>query len=144
MGYSDGEALIFTQVKACNNFDATNTTRANWKVLNKGTSSNYAILRPGPFELEWISFTQYRANWTTVIEVWQRYKDDTDSHTSLYDRVEDLFAILSTPLLGDTTNTIQNSTISVQDEPEEMWVGEDIGYLRWKVNILWREEGSIS
>jgi hypothetical protein len=143
MGYSDGEALILTQVQACNNFDSTNTSRANWKLLNQGKDDHYAILRPGPFDIEWIAFDTYRANWVTVIEVWQRYKDDTDTHTSLYDRVEDLFDILGVPLLGDTTGTIQDSTISVQDEPEEMWMdGGGPAWLRWKINILWREESN--
>lgn len=143
MGYSDGEALILTQVQACNNFDSTNTSRANWKILNQGKDDHYAILRPGPFDIEWIAFDTYRANWVTVIEVWQRYKDETDTHTDLYDRVEDLFDILGVPLLGDTTGTIQDSTISVQDEPEEMWMdGGGPGWLRWKINILWREESN--
>lgn len=144
MAYSDGEALILTLLRTMSNFDSTNTARANWQILNKGRANHYGIVRPGAFSIEYLSLGQYQANWTTVIEVWQRYKDDGTTQTDLYARVADLLPMLNTPRLGDTTNTILDSRITGGDEPQEMWLTDGGGpaWLRWSVNIEWQEVGS--
>ena len=92
MTYTAGEALLLTVVQGCTGFGSTNASRANWLVLNSGKSDHYVILRPGPFGIEWISPTNYVANYTTVVELWQRYKDDGSSQTSLYGHIANLMA----------------------------------------------------
>jgi len=146
MGYSTGEALILTRVIACDNFDANNTSQANWKILNSGASDHYAILRPGTFDVEFDTICTYHINWNTVIEVWQRYTDETTSQTNLYARVADLFPIMAYPKLGDSGGTILEwSTILGGEEPEEMWI-KDGGpaWLRWKLTLAWKEQGEIT
>ena len=146
MGYSEGEALILTRVIACNNFDSTNTSRGNWKILNQGKSNHYAILRPGAFDVEFDTICTYHVNWNTVIEVWQRYVDDATTRTELYARVADLFPIMAYPKLADTTgNVLEWSVVSGGEEPEEMWTASGgPAWLRWKITLSWKEEGDIT
>ena len=146
MGYSDGEALILTQVQGSSNFDSNNSARGNWKILNKGKSDHYAILRPGAYSTEFISYSNYHAMYRTVIEVWQRYTDETTTHTNLYGYTKDAMeAVIDTPRLGDTGGTIIDSSVTGSDEPpEEMWTdGGGPVWLRWSINVDWVEEKSI-
>lgn len=142
MTYSTGEALLLTRVRACTGFTSTNTTRADWKVLNGGKSDHYAILRPGGFELQWQTLGMAVLRYTTVIEVWQQYIDDATSYTNLYGYVAALYDILSYPHLG---GAIQDSTITSAEEPEQMWRTEGgPGWLRWSIRVDWQEEQTVT
>lgn len=138
MSYSTGEALLLAAVQACASFDSTNTSRANWKVLDKGKSSRYAILRPGAWSAKWVAFNTYNTTYQTVIEIWQRYTDETTTHTNLYALVaEVLEGILPDALGGDILSLL----VSDADEPEEMWTaGGGPSWLRWSVRVNWTEE----
>jgi len=146
LSYNTGEALILTQVQGATNFDSTNTSRANWKLLNQGIDDHYAILRPGAFSTEFISYSSYHANYRTVIEVWQRYADESTTHTALYGYVsEAMLAVIDTPLLGDAGGTIIDSSVTGSDlPPQEMWTdGGGPAWLKWEINVDWIEEKSI-
>jgi len=144
MSYSTGEALLLTRVQACTGFDTNNTSRCNWKILNKGKSDHYAILRPGAFNIEWHALSAYTAHWTTIIEVWQRYKDDSTSQTNLYSHIANLMAIMTYPYLGDHT-TVVDSSIEGADEPEEMWTqGGGPGWIRWQLRVAWQEQAEVT
>jgi len=144
MGYSDGEALILTRVQACSNFDSTNTDRTDWKKLNTGNSDHYAILRPGEFRINWMALSSYHAVWTTVIELWMKYTDDGTTQASLYGYLNDLFAILAYPHMGDSS-TVLDANITGGPEPQEMWPrsGGPV-WLRWNINIEWTEETNVT
>jgi hypothetical protein len=142
MSYSTGEALILTRVQACTGFTSSNTSRADWKVLNSGRSDHYAILRPGSFSLEWQTLSMAVISYTTVIEVWQQYVDDATSYTNLYGYVNNLYNILQYPHLG---GLIQDSTITGAPEVEQMWRQEGgPAWLRWSVSISWQEEQAVT
>jgi len=144
MGYSDGEALVLTRVQACTNFDSTNTSRCNWKILNTGNSDHYAILKPGPFEDGWDSITGALTKWTTIIELWQLYTDETTSYTNLYGYLGNLFAIRGYPHLGNSA-IVRDSNFRGAPAPDEMWPksGGPI-WLRWNINIEWTEETNVT
>jgi hypothetical protein len=142
MSYSTGEALILTRVQACSNFSSSNTSQADWGILNSGKSDHYAILRPGVFSIEWITPLTYVAHWTTVVELWQQYTGPGTAESSLYARAADLLAIQTYPKLGDTSGTIErNATFSGGEDPKEMW-RKDGGpmWLKWELKIEWNEE----
>jgi hypothetical protein len=140
MTYSTGEALILTRVRACTGFTSTNTSRSDWKILNGGKSDHYAILRPGGFTIVWQTLGMSVARYTTVIEVWQQYVDDVTSYSNLYTRVAALYSLLDYPHLGDAAS-IQDSTITTADEPEQMWRTEGgPAWLRWQMRVEWTEE----
>lgn len=144
MSYSTGEALILTRVQACTGFSSTNTARSNWKILNQGKSDHYAILKPGKPRHEWITITDYIIYWTTIIEVWQRYTDETTTQNNLYTHINNLLPILAYPNMGSVA-TVLDSTIGDWEEPEEMWT-ESGGplWLRWKVPVIWQEQVSVT
>lgn len=145
MSYLSGEALILAEVQSCSGFDANNTSRGNWLVLNRGGGDHYAILRPGAFETEWITYTKYLARYTTVIEIWQRYKDDATTKTNLYGHIANIMALMTTPRIGDTTNVISDSSITGAAEPVERWT-KDGGpvWLTWEVQFRWTEEIEVT
>lgn len=146
MSYKLGEAAILAKVQTCTGFDSTNTSQAKWRLLNSGRSDNYAILRPGEFSLEWLTPAMYQANWQTVIEVWQRYKDDGTTQEYLYDLVENLLVGLQVwPNMG-LPNSVHDSSISGGDTPEEMWTagGNGPAWLRWNVTVSWSEQDEIT
>lgn len=142
MSYAAGETLLLAQVIACTGFDANNTSQADWGILNSGKAAVYAILRPGAWNIEWTSYDSYTAHYTTIVEVWQRWKDDTDTHTSLYANVNYLMAMMAYPHIG---GTIEDMTIDGADEPEEMWTKSGApSWLRWTMRIRWDEVSNVT
>lgn len=147
MSYSDGEALILTQIQAATNFDATNTSRGKWGILNKGVSDHYVILKPGPFIIEGETLTQKINRWRTVIEVWQRYKDDGTSMTDLEGYVEDIFdRINQYRKIGDSAGVVQDANITGGSEVTEQWRDRADGpsWLKQELYLDWWEEDDIT
>lgn len=146
MSYDTGEALIEDVVLSCASFNSNNVTRGEWLILNSGKSDHYVILRPGAFTISWLSPDAYLGNWITVCEVWQQYVDDAETRTNLYSYVNEVIAkVLSYKNLGDTNNTIIDSTISGADEPLEMWTREGgPAWLKWELNIEWNETATVT
>jgi hypothetical protein len=143
MTYAAAETLLYNRVLACASFDADNSSQANWKVLNSGKSDHYAILHVGKSSLDWTTLGQYTITWRCIVEVWQRYKDDGTTATSLYGYVNDLLPILAYPHLG---GTITDSTLEAIGEAEEMWRQGDNGplWLRQNLTIAWQEETNVT
>ena len=143
MSYSAGEARILALVRLCTGFSTTNTSQSDWKILSSGKDDNYSILRPAGFGIEWVSISVYQANYKTIIEVWQRYIDETTSKTTLYGHIAALFAILAYPHGGD--NSMGDLTIRVAEEPKERW-SKDGGplWLSWDLEIDWNEQTQVT
>lgn len=147
MGYETGEALIETIVRAATSFSASNVVRANWKALNTGKAAYYAILRPGYFDTAWISPDTYVAHWTTVVELWERYIDDSTTQTALYGHAANLMAaVMPRPRLGDTTGVLQDSTVEGAAAPQEMWNrgGKGPSWLKWELSVRWKEQVTVT
>lgn len=88
MSYAQGEAALLALIQAMPGYSRVNASRGDWKPLNSGASDHYTVLRPGAFTvatdgLGGESLTAYR----TVIEVWQRWKDDTPTLVALEGQV---------------------------------------------------------
>lgn len=147
MSYTNGEANILTRLQAISGFTSSNTSRANWGILNNGKAAYYAILRPGEFSIEWITVTHYLARYRTVCEVWQKYTTDTDSKTNLYSRVAALLTALQAypHLGGGQSSTYIDATISGGPEPTENWTSSGGPlWLRWNLNFDWQEEIEVT
>ena len=117
--------------------------------MNRGqsTSAAYAIAKPGPSEITWLSPTTYQARHTTIIQVWQRYKDDGDSLTNLEARVDNIITkLMPSRTLGDATNSISGATVINLGEVEEMWTKKGVGpaWLKQNVVIQWDEEVTVT
>lgn len=142
MSYSAGETLILTKVRTCAGFTSSNTSQANWKLLNQGKAKFYAILHIGPFVSKWITPKVHRDTYTTVIELWQRYKDDSTSTTDLYTNFAALLTgLMPSKRMGDATGNVDDASVSGGDELEEMWTASGgPAWLRMKINIVWSED----
>ena len=84
MSYVTGEAAVAALLEQATAFNRHNVSRGDWKPLNSGASDHYAVLRPGEFSnvadgLSGEALTTYR----TIIEVWQRWKDDAPTVAAL-------------------------------------------------------------
>lgn len=147
MSYADGEAKLLTVVSSTFGFSAQTVSRGDWKLLNKGRAARYAIIKPGDCTREWISFSAYRATNRAIIQVWERYKDDGTSLTTL-EGFTDLFEqnIMASRRLGDTTKqTVLDANIVEVREVQEMWTkGGGPQWLRQDVVVEWIEIEQIT
>ena len=143
MGYSVGESAILTLIRALSDYNSGNTARQDWKPLHRGKAAYYAILSPGPWTSERISPTGYHDNWTTVIEVWRRYVDDTRP-ALLQDNVADIIAqIRKYPTLNGADG-VQDSKIPGGPGMVEVELGNGSLWARWDINCEWTEETEVS
>lgn len=111
-GYGDTEALWLTRVRAVAGFSATNTNRGDWGILNAGTAAVYAVLKPGEHTREMLSLKTRLNIWQTIIEVWQKYRDDGTTLTDLETNVNNIIAAIDEfPRLGDVGGAIQQGQI---------------------------------
>lgn len=84
MSYSDGEGALLALLQAMPTFGRANASRGDWKPLNSGASDHYAILRPGEFSVVAEALGgEVIVRWRTLIEIWQRWTDDTPTLLAL-------------------------------------------------------------
>ena len=92
-----------------------------------------------------MTHNRYMANWSTVIELWQRYTDDGTSQTNLYGYANELMGIMNYPKLADNNNAVIDAGFAGGEPPMEMWTsGGGPEWLKWELNILWREEIQVT
>lgn len=140
MSEATGEAAVLATLRLATGFSSTNTALANWKLLNTGKDDHYGIVKAGPFTRESSSaLGSYDATWSTVVEVWQRYKNDVDSYTSLRTHIDNVIAKFDAyPQLGDV---VFDSMITEGGEVEEMWRENSDGpsWLKRDLTVTWQE-----
>jgi len=146
-----GMTLIVAQVNAVSGFASTganlNITIAKWGILNTGNSDHYAIIRPGPTERPRISFRIRDSAYRTIIEVWQRYKDDGSTLTNLIGYVNAIAAQIDKyRKLADTTGTIRDAQVSEFSDVTEQWRGNADGpsWLKREIYVDWNEESNVN
>lgn len=141
MSYSQGEAAILTRLQAHEDFSSDNATRGDYGLLNSGHDNVYLVVRPGdPGEQEYITFRVYVVAWNTVIEVWQRYLNETTTLTDLEANVEKIKTQMeSYPQLG--LSQVQYSIMTI-GTPTEQWTedGSALVWLKQEINIQWQEQ----
>ena len=142
MAYTDGETAILNRIKAHADYNTANTDQNDWKKLNRGNKAYYAIVRPNqePAELEFISLAGYVIRWVTVVEVWQRYKDDGSTQASLFGNVQKIITQLQ-PYKKLGLSNVHNSTISSVTPPQQAWRENEAGpsWLTQELSVIWEE-----
>jgi hypothetical protein len=143
--YSDGEALILTQLQAVSGFSSANTSRGKWGILNDGVSRVYGILKPGSFIREQAAMSVNLSVFQTIIQVWYRYKDD-DTLTLLESSVSSIITRFDQyRKLADTTNTIVEAFVKEGREVEEMWTKDGgLSWLKQDLIVEWQEYDGVS
>jgi len=146
MSYSAGEALILTQLQAVTGFSSTNTSRGKWGLLNKGVSNHYGIIKPGAFTREQSAMGANATLWTTIIQVWQRYKDDGDTMTDLETHVANIITRFDQyRKAADTTGTIIDVLINAGGEMQEMWNKDGgLSWLKQDITVTWLEHNNVT
>lgn len=144
--YPDGEALILTQLQNVSGFSSTNTSRGDWVILNSGKSAFYGILKPGIFSRSQGAISMNISTFNTIIQVWQRYKDDGTTLTDLENHVENIINRFDAyRKVNDTTGTIVDAFVSEGREVEEMWTKDGgLSWLKQDVIVQWQEHDNVT
>lgn len=146
MTYPATEALVLTQLQAVTGFSSTNTSRGKWGILNSGMSDHYGIIKPGAFTREQAAMSANEGTYQTIIQVWQRYKDDGDSLTDLETNVDNIIRRFDQyRKLADTTNSVLDATITNGGQVEEMWNKDGgLSWLKQDLVVTWLEYDLVS
>ena len=146
MAYTDGEGAILTRIRAHSDFSTSNTDANDWKILDSGNSAFYAILKPNeePNDVEYYAFGSYVIRWQTVVEIWQRYKDDGTTAASLFGNVQKIIAQMQ-PYKTLGLANVQNAEVVSVTAPSFRW-DQDGGpaWMVQEVNIEWHEQSEIT
>jgi hypothetical protein len=144
-GYDDGEALILGLVQGLTNYNTTNTTQGDWRVLDQGQDVRFAILKPGPHSSLDHTMDRVLDIYRTTIEVWAVFKveeSDAQNLINLEGYVNEIVdGLRPYNRLGDSGQTILKAMVAEVDEVEEHF--NDQGGLEWlkqEVHVEWQEE----
>jgi len=143
MGYPTGEAAILTLIRGLAAYDTNNSDRQDWKMLNQGKAAVYAVLRPGAWvNAQEASVTYHRA-WTTVIEVWRRYIDDTRPVTLQTDVQTVIEHLEKYPTLNGASGVI-SAMISGGGDMQERELNNGSLWAVWDIYCEWTEEKQVT
>jgi hypothetical protein len=146
MSENAGITLLATQVAAATGFSSANVTVMKWGILNQGKADHYAILKPGVASRTALTFTVKDNVYQTIVEVWQRYKDDGSSGTNLMTHVDNVTTRIDQyRKLADTTSLIRDANVIGYSELKEQWTKD--GGLAWisrDVIVEWQEEEPVT
>ena len=147
MTYPAGEIRILALIQGLTEFNADNTSRADWQILYGGDSRWYAILKPGEATRELMTMTRYHHFYTTIIEVWNFFDpkgSETENVNVLETRVQEIIdGLLPYRKTNDSGNTVIHAEIGTTPLPQEI-MNQD-GGLEWlmqEVNLEWIEEAA--
>lgn len=144
--YSEGEALILAQLQAVSGFSSSNTSRGDWGILNSGAAAFYGIVKPGAFSREQGAMAMNVSTFNTVIQVWQRYKNDGATMTDLQGHAKDVINRFDAyRKVGDTTGTIVDAALIEGREVEEMWTKDGgLNWLKQDLIVRWQEHDNVT
>lgn len=147
MAYKDGSALLLGLIRDTATFSADTAAEENWKILNTGKGSVYAVLRPGQHTTEPVSIGQktVHTTWNTVVELWTLYNDTAAPALILKDALEEIEAkIVQYPYLGDQTKVLYATTYT-GEEMQERWLSESgPKWAVWELIVAWLQERSVT
>ena len=145
MSYKDGEELILELVQGSPDFASGNAVRGKWGVLNSGNSDHYAIIYRGPYLRNWAGMKIIETEWRTIIQVWQRYKDEFTSYEALTGYVDDLMTYLD-PYRKLTSTTILDANVVGGGEIVTEWRNNSDGpsWLKQEIYIDWKEQSNVT
>lgn len=144
--YSAGEAQILTTLRLLNAYNANNSARVDWILLNSGNSSHYAILRPGESteETTGLGNATVHVTYTTIIELWRLYTEAADAMTLQADVKTVKNHFRKYRFLGDSTKAI-DARVTGTGDMLERWTND--GGPRWvvmNVNIEWTQQENVT
>jgi hypothetical protein len=147
MNYIEGEKIIAVLVEAADGFGADNVKRGAYGILNSGNSDHYAIVHAGGTVRDQETLTAKLNRHRTVVEIWQRLKDDVSSLDSLYEHVANVVNHLDPyRRMGDTADYIRDANITGVGEVKEMWTtkGDAPSWFKQEIYVDWSEADNVT
>jgi len=149
LAYSDGEALILTQIQATDDFNSSNSIRNNWNLLNNGKSAHYCIVRRGPFTRQQRGMGgSYLNRWITVAELWVKLIDYDQALLSIEQKEATISARFDAfRKAGDNAfGNIQDVFVRGGEEIVEMipTAGRSPTWVKQNLIIEWQEEANVT
>jgi len=145
MSYSDIEALVLTRLQGMTQFGTGNSSRGKWGILNSGNDDQYAVIRPGTRTRQKISPLNMVDTYQTIIELWQRYKDDGTTMTDLEALVDAVTAEFDKYRQGGSaTGLVQKMRIPEVREMLQIGPPDGPDWLRIDVVVVTDEENAIT
>lgn len=147
MNYRNGEAALLVLVQGTVGFDGSNTGIANWKILNSGQSDHYAIIKKGETIRTWITMRQVSEQSRTIIEVWRRMVDDTDSYLALLEHADNIRTRIDKyRMLDDESETVFDANCTGSSVVTEQWRNNADGpsWLKIDLYVDWSEQNVIT
>lgn len=144
--YPEGEALILAQLQNVSGFNTSNTSRGDWGILNSGSSRSYGLLKPGTFTRTQGAVNMNISIFTTIIQVWERYKDDGTTLINLESNIKAIIKYFDKyRKTADATGTIVNVLIAEGREVEEMWTKDGgLSWLKQDLIVQWQEHDEVN
>ena len=145
--YIDGELLVEAQVIQVTGFQSSNVTRGRWRILDSGNSDHYAILKRGEVSVEWASHNVSQINYRTIIEIWQRVKDDQESYDALLNYADDLKTRLEQyRKLADTAGNVLDANLTGTSVVTEQWRNNADGpsWLKIDLYLDWSSQTNVT
>lgn len=145
--YYTGETLAEIQVASVTGFQSSNVTRGRWGLLNSGNNDHYAILKRGESPIEWVSHNVSQIRYRTIIEVWQRVKDDQESYDNLLTYADDIKTRLEKyRLLADTTGVVLDANLTGMSAVTEQWRNNADGpsWLKIDLYLDWSQQTNVT
>jgi len=147
MSYIDGEKLAEELVAQVTGFSSNNVRRATWRILDSGNSDHYAILKRGETVTTWEAMRLQVNQYRTIIEVWQRSKDDQASYDALLAYVDDIQTrITQYRKLADTASTVFDANVAGTGVVTEQWRNNADGpsWLKKDIYLDWSEQTNVT
>lgn len=147
MSYLRGEAKIQALIQSIPVFGPATVSRKNWGLMNRGTAASYAVVRRGSFTRLYSGTNLVITTWQTICEVWQRYKDETQTADDLDARCQDVIDKIDIyRLLDDENDEVVDAKVARGDEPREVWLkgGAGPAWLMATLTIEWKEEQEVT
>jgi len=143
MSYSTGEAAILETLKLHADYSASNTSRADWRVLDSGQNSHYAVLRMGESVNSQLTIQQAFTTWRTDIMLYERYTVDGITAVALQGHVQTVIEHLEKyPTLEGLS--INAQIISVGAMEQIQMIANGPMWARSIIAVEWNEERSIN
>lgn len=143
MSYQTGEAAFLTTLRLHADYGDKNTSRADWRILDSGLNSHYAVLRMGTAANEQITISQALTTWRTEIMLYERYTAEGVTAVLLQGHIQTVIEHLEKyPTLQGLINDAQIITVSAMEQLQMIANGPM--WARSIVTVEWNEERTIN
>ena len=145
--YTDGEGFLADVLQGVPGFDGTNVTRGKWGVLNSGLSDHYAIIRKGQHTRAFTTPRMVENVYRSIVEVWQRMKDDGESYEALLSYVDSIAAVVDQyRKLSDDGIVVLDANYIGSGDVIAQWrnKGDGPSWLRVDMIIEWKEQEVVT